>query len=237
MLYQLVRQCRAAVLVWEHGFSEEAEILTRSLFDSHLAARFIIEPQLPQPHWSSHHKSEFDLLCGLSGEGIIRFTDMNFRAMLYAACEPLKLDNRADKIKALPGFHGTLPADFGDAMRGAAAEAEKLIGPKWAERIRKTGTFHGFSQIKLLAEYCGADKLHYNRTLYGMQAGTSHGEGAVSLIRSPTRSDLRQALCIPSAILGESLEDFDRVFVLGYSNRLKALAGRFQSVFQPGKWD
>lgn len=234
VLAQLLRRCRAAILVWEFGYTREADVLARSLFDSHLAARFIIEPQLPQPHWTAHLRSEFNKLCDLSGHGISRFTDINFRAMLYAACETVKLDGKTDKFKVLPNFHGKLPSDFGDEMRAAAAEAETIIGREWADRIRKTGTFHGFSQIRLLAEYCGADKSHYYQTLYGIQSGSSHGEGAMLLMRNPTRDGLAQVLCLPCSILGESLEDFDRVFSLGYADKIRELADRILRVFQIG---
>lgn len=229
---QLLRRCRASVLVWQHGYAAESEVLTRSLFDTHLAARFIIEPQLPQPHWSPHLHGEFKKLCGLSGQGISRFTDINFRAMLYAACQTLKLDHKTDRIKALPGFWGVLPAGFGEKMSEAADEAETAIGKEWAERIRNTGTFHGFTGIRLLAEYCGADKSHYYQTLYGMQSGTTHGEGALLQLRNPSVDGLSQALCLPCAILGESLEDFDRVFSLGLAEQIQGLAQRIRSVFK-----
>jgi hypothetical protein len=232
LLAQLLRRCRAAVVVWEFGYSPESEVMSRSLFESHLAARFVIDPQVPQPHWSPNLYSEFNELCNLSGSGTLsRFTDINFRAMLYASSMVVKLDHRTDKLKALPMLRGTLPSDFGDKMRQSAGDAETAIGRDWSERIRKTQTFHGFRTIKLLAEYCGADKSHYYETLYGLQSGSTHGEGALALMHNPSPADLSRALCVPCAILGDAFGDFERVFSLGFLHELHQLADRIRHTF------
>ncbi len=229
---QLLRRCRGVILLWEFGYVAESEVLARSLFDTHLAARFIIETQVPQSHWSYELQKEFEDLCSLCGNGITRFTDMNFRATLYAASRTLKFDKKTEILKALPILKGVLPEDFGDKMRLAASDVENEIGNQWAKRIRKTKTFHGFSKIKLLAEYCGADKDHYYRTLYGLQSESTHGENALALTHQPTRTVFQNTLCVPCAIFGSSIDDFNRVFSLGYTPQLTEMCIRIRNVFQ-----
>jgi hypothetical protein len=234
LLAQLLRRCRAAVVVWEAGYAKESETLTRSLFESQLAARFVIEPRLPEQTWSKVLNDEYKFLSNLSGSGISKFTDMNFRAMLYAASVVVTLDKKTERIKSLPGLRGVLPTDFGENMRESAADAQAVIGDAWADRIRSKRNFHGFSSVKLFAEYCGAEKSHYYETVYGLQSTSAHGAGATSLLEAPNQDQLSRSLCLPCGILGEALGDFDRVFSLAFGNELQDHANRIGRVFGTG---
>lgn len=173
-LAQSLRRFRSIVLLCEHGYLENAEILDRSLFETLLAVRFVLR------------KPKRISACSTELQGARRKLPpipkksqaCEFRAALYIASEMVRFHRLGEDILQVPGNKRFLDSESRRRMQEAADEAERNIGPHW-RRILQRGSFSGLS-VKHLAECYGLQEHH--RKLYGVQSTKVHAGGACDLL-------------------------------------------------------
>src|SRR5262249_36263166 len=141
-----------------------AEILTRALFETMLAQRFIVGKRtsrfkLPRQPKGFRSRAEF-------------------RARLYLCASAIKLELMVKKVETGKKVaKRSITAASRRCILEAARQAKKHLGSKWIKAIQQTQSFSGLT-VRQLASYCGFDTEY--ATLYGIQCHVAHGGDAFS---------------------------------------------------------
>jgi hypothetical protein len=173
--FDCFKKFRAILGVCEIGHDDNAEILTRSLFETMLAERFILKPwprkyNLPKP--------------------VGRHPPRDFRGLLYLSAPAIKCEKLLDRIQKTPGAKRTVPKSRAAAIRNTARDCEAVIGSAWAAKIRARNAFSGLN-IWDLAQHTGFKREY--ATLYGLQSFSTHGGTALNHIEATeSRVDLKR---------------------------------------------
>ena len=209
----------------EIGHKENAEILTRTLFEGLLAIRFIL-----------HRPKRLDACTpGLRGarRKLPRLPSnrraVDIRALLYAAMPLLQIHRlRTQNLAVL--------AEVSAEMAQAIKEAKKEIGSIWY-RVLTTGrrTYSGLS-VKDLAETYRLEA-YYERA-YGIQSTAVHANDPLRFVRfdrgtiylqlAGNIDDIPMAMHLAAGVLGLMFRDITRAFDLRLESKLEAMASLWQ---------
>ena len=151
---------RSSLLLAEVGASNDLTIISRSIFETYVAASFVLQEHVA---------------LGLPGVDDAALTS-NDRARLYLAfglinkyeeLKRLKSDSDTDAPQLLAGID---PKPFADEANAAAND----IGQDWAERYRKhPRTYSGLS-LRQLSSKLGPEYLGWYTKVYGEQSKSTH---------------------------------------------------------------
>ena len=166
LLALALRRLRSILAVAELGFTENCAILTRTLFEILLAARFILHtrrvlaaklPAIPRGHKA-----------------------VDFRALLYSV--RVVLDNRkvGRTAATTTGLKRVLASHHLKSSEQSASECEALIGPEWTLVLNQHPFTYSGLTIAQLSKSLGLARLH--AATYGPLSTKVHACDANSLI-------------------------------------------------------
>jgi hypothetical protein len=159
------RQCRTVIELCERGEDADASIVSRALFETTLAAKFITAPKLRLLQKRNGTWRELSLPTGQ------RFGPA-FRATLLLAHEAICSERSL----------GTPPPNITqeqtqrtiDAYRKLAALYEQEIGPEWTTRLRTRPWTYSGVNINELAHSFGEPYAGWYKKVYGEQSRHVH---------------------------------------------------------------
>ena len=235
ILVRDIRRFRSAALECQFGYVENAEILTRSMFESLLAGRFIFGPDKPTKDCSPKLREALKCLAEIPNG----LTQRDFRALLY--CHRTTFGVRYMGIRARR--HANLrksAKDKGSRLEECLPEIEKQIGKEWVNKLKSWSNYSGMS-ISNLAENAGLSELY--DTFYAMNSLTSHASdplrhlefdessGAVGLgIAGFDDGDMRRVLYCANGLLNQVCMDFGEVFDLPSLSKLQSILPRIMVI-------
>ena len=222
-----LRRFRSCVELCSMGYPENATILTRSMFESLVAERFVIGTPIEANARSSDLAAALELLPpspqGRAGE--------EFRSYLYRAMEPLRMVRLSESIG-----HESQLLQHTSTWTKVGEEIEKTIGSEWVKRLRKVRHYSGTS-VRLCAE--NHQLLEYYVKVYGLQSSQVHAEDSFRYIACDDDDEnsgmaliaglvngLELSLFNSGNMLGSLLHDLNGRFSLGYDHQLAELALR-----------
>jgi len=226
ILAQEIRRFRAITLVSERGYVENAEVLTRSLFEGLLAERFILRSPIALEACSPGLRNAREKLPKISDQ----YSRGEFHTHLYTALGPLTFKRLRDK--------GEIEEELESVMDSAIAHVERTLGPEWVAKLMDRPWSYSGLTIAQLAENYGLST--YHRQAYGIQSSTVHANDALrftsldqtteppTLLLGLATDDrhLRQlprVVRLAAGVLGILLQDLDECFALACRNRLDDL--------------
>ncbi len=217
---ECARRYRAIVALCELCQINNAEILSRSLFETMLAGKFIIT-EVPRiaiklPAWPDG------------------WDPMEFRGLLYTVAPAIKAARAVNRIEAVQGANCAIPPEERAHIRASAQSARQRIGDDWADAIHETLSFTGIRGIDRLAEYCGL--LDAYVMAYPLDSQPVHGGDALRNLRFDATSTfigvggsadgLGERAAIPAQYLGLVLMDIDALFGLGHRAEIHSVLER-----------
>ena len=158
LCFKACKSFRSSLLLAEVGASNDLTIISRSMFETYVAARFVLRDQVA---------------LDLPGVNDAALTP-NDRARLYVACIAINKYEELKKHKSDPDASLVLasvdPKRFADEADMAASE----VGQDWAERFRKhLRTYSGLS-LRTLSSKLGPEYLGWYTKVYGEQSKSTH---------------------------------------------------------------
>jgi hypothetical protein len=220
-----IRRYRTIVATLELGYLENAEILTRSLYEALLCQRFI----MMAPVDSSRLPKAWHDECDRRGP--------DFRAWLYACYPLVQRKKQLDKISKSPGVSNPIEPAQRQMLDKMIDEAQLIIGEDWLNRLRKNSTCAGVS-IEELSGYCGLTAFH--QKAYRLFCHKSHGGDAFEHVFlsgdtwvakvGPDIRNWRLVFGMATVLFAQLLKDADEAFGLGASHLLDPLVQRLAQV-------
>jgi hypothetical protein len=149
---------RSSLLLAEVGASNDLTVISRSMFETYVAASFVLRDHV---------------VLDLPGVDHLALTP-NDRARLYLAFGPIYKHEELKRLKSDPDASQVLaaidPKPFADEANAAAND----IGQDWAERFRKhPRTYSGLS-LRQLSSKLGPEYLGWYTKVYGEQSKSIH---------------------------------------------------------------
>lgn len=231
ILAREIRRFRSIILVSERGFVENAEILTRSLFESVLGERFILHAPLPLNECSPQLQSVRDRLppipAGRSRE--------EFHTDLYASLSSLSMQRIQNE------------EDLDEASRLLMDQTHQVLqdslGSDWMNVLKRHPRTYSGLTVRQLAENYGL--AHYYQKAYGTHSVAVHANDALHFVNSEEIPDgltinltvatglqrlalLPLVLRLASGMFGTILADINEAFSLGIEPRIDDLFARFK---------
>lgn len=149
---------RSSLLLAEVGASNDLTIISRSMFETYVAASFILRDHVALD------------LPGVDDTVLAP----NDRARLYVAFGVINKYEELKKHKSDPVtaqvLAGIVPKPFADAANAAAND----VGPDWAERLRKSPRTYSGLRLGTLSSKLGPDILGWYMAIYGEQSKSIH---------------------------------------------------------------
>ena len=212
ILLESLRRYRSIIALVEIGQIENAEILTRSLFETALAGMFVLENK------KRHAK---DIVIPK------RWNHRHFRAALYFSYRPLKLDRLRQKLA------NQRPSKNRRVYKAVLKSLDPIA--RVADNLRKRMTvgepswFSGLTPQQMAQRHGWSD---YHNHIYGLQSDTTHGTAALDRVQLTEDGDLiaklkadihavPETLYLAANILEGLLGVVDRAFKLGFKERLR----------------
>ena len=221
---QALIRFRSIIALCEMGHVEDADVLVRALFETVMAVRFILKPKKRVSACSSQLCAELAVLPPIPRNGT-----MDFRAKLYAASEPIKLDKLLRRFLTKPGMKRMTTQKHRERIADVVSDVESDIGSEWVERIRKTKSYSGIQQVRLLAEYCGL--LKFWDSVYELQSGRAHGAGAVDLFYGRSTDKLPNLVGMSGEMIATILTDAQAAFRLSKNQHIEEVIASFRQMF------
>ncbi|HEY2838331.1 MAG TPA: DUF5677 domain-containing protein [Pirellulales bacterium] len=223
-----LRRLRSSILECEIGHSETAFLLSRILLEGLLSVKFVMGETIPQSQQSENLRKSVTGLPKIPQN----IDPRSFRAEVYRAAAAMAYWRVSDKTRNHPVL--------GEASRRfhpAFANIERNFGAKWAKHLKDNTHFSGMS-IRKCFELHGI--LDWYDTIYGPQSSPIHANDAYSFVKyneaessydvlivgEPT--NFVTSLCMPTAVMGTTLEVIDRVAELGFAKQLNEAAQKIE---------
>ena len=156
--YDALRRYRSIVILAELGYTENSNILSRSLFELVLAGRFVLGKFRKRKSTNQKKKSGIP-------QAPKRFDKQAFRAYLYALSSAIKLAGLVNEISTTKGRKRTFDKATRQLVAQSVNRIELFLGKQAASEIRKQGTYSGMTVFQLATacglreEYVGAYKI------------------------------------------------------------------------------
>jgi hypothetical protein len=236
MLAREIRRLRSIVMVSEVEYVENAEILTRCLFEGVLGERFILDTPIPLAECSESLRERRQRLPvippGISKEEL--------HTHLYNASPALRM----------LAAHDNSDVDERDTQRleRAVSELQTTIGPEWMDVLRRPPYAYSGLNVRQLAENYRLS--NYYESAYGVQSRTAHANDAlqfVSCCHSPESGlcvsfhvstkarylqQLPLVLRLACGMFGTIVSDVVERFGLGPDTELKQLFAEYKEFVQ-----
>ncbi len=208
---------RSVLALCEAGQASAAEIVSRTLFELHLAQLFILNPPPDQkfglPPLPPHEDS----------------TD--FMAKVYFYASVLRIEHAAGLIGKNPKATGILAAGFDSDVKQITDEARKDLGAEWAERIIEKTTFAGAkveevaTHYKLTADYdvfyrIGSIIVHASDALADMKPEERNGIKIIHLAFHSSPAAVANALGLSYRWLLKLLAGTSKFFAIATGDAL-----------------
>lgn len=160
------KQYRAIGEMVELGLGEVADGNSRMLFETMLAAHFILRPRVIL-------KRDGKKLPAIKGKPLTT----KFRTGLYLASDAFNGKKLAIGLLATPGLKRQMSKEARTEILRQATEYEKEIGPDWTKRLKD-----GYAGVKIisLAESLGFGQLYHS--VYRITSGGVHAGDAIGHI-------------------------------------------------------
>lgn len=217
-----VRRHRATVSLCEIGLLTEATIMTRSLFETLLAERFVLK----RPKSRKHCSPELQSVLGKVPKIPDRYEAKVFRAILYQVTWLIHQHRHVGKVITQRGSRRVIPKQALTRRAADVADMIKTIGPKWEQTILKHPKTYSGLNVAQMAEVYGMVR-YYN--LYHSLSATAHGSDATRNVRVEQATILLidDADRLPNTLTSAALlvhqfaDDLNRAFKLGLDSRLE----------------
>ena len=152
------RLYRTAIELCQRGEIVGASIILRVMFESVLAIKFILEPNIQSP---------------------FEKTDREFRAKLYGVQLGLARKRLFENLESDKSGLDKIGIQLDKSDLDFEQECKKIIGEEWFERIKKKPPFkkYGFN-FEQLSEILGSQYSHWYYSIYSMQSEHVHAKDA-----------------------------------------------------------
>ena len=235
ILAREIRRFRTIIMVSERGYVENAEILTRSLFEGLLAERFILQSPIPLEECSPGLRSARKELPGIPSG----YSREEVHTHLYTARQPFEFKRFRDK--------GEIDEEIESVMDIPIAHVEQTLGSEWVNTLTSFPFTYSGLTIAQLAESYGAR--YYDRQVYALQCSAVHANDALSFTsldestEPPVMSldlatddrrlqQLPRVMQLGAAMFVSLLADVDESFATGCRARIDDLVRRYKAFVQ-----
>ncbi len=161
-----VRRYRSIVALCAIGILENAEALTRSMYEGMLSLKYVLNVTIPADEQSAKLRKALERLAHPSD-----IETPEFRLHLYNA-------KAASTALRLAENLGEQDSEAAQRCRNVQA----AISQPWLDAQRRTGSYSGL-RIVQLAEYCGM--LEYHQRVYPQHCYVTHANDAMSFVQRP----------------------------------------------------
>ncbi len=187
------RQFRGIQLLSEAGLGSDASALTRGLFETTLALKFVLAPRfVPRRNGKR--------LPNVKGKPLT----VRFRARMYAANLAFEKLRMLDRWRATHGLKrkGVMALDT-KAIEDSAQHAEGVLGAEWTARLKSAKSYSGLNMRDLA---CSANFRTSYETFYRMTSWPTHAVDADAMFAAESILDIAPSpRGIPQAIGWASL--------------------------------
>lgn len=216
---QGVRQFRSIISLCEIGMAEDATILARSLFETLLAERFLLQKPRPLAGCGKDLRARRDVL----GKCKPTARSADFRADLYRAKAVLSWERTGDHVSRRHGSKRLLSAKSRASMAATVADIERTIGTDWLRVLKAPPRTYSGLSVAHQAENYKLDDWYLK--VYGPQSACVHAsnalagfkmDGETAPISTIGRAEkVPEPLQLSGLLLLTLLEDVDWFFQLG----------------------
>jgi hypothetical protein len=215
-----LRRFRSCIELCAMGYTENATILTRSMYEGLLAERFVIGTPIPDEACSTSLINARSRLpkFPMGGEG------EEVRSYLCRAMEPLRMSRLRETLHDQAELLAqTSKWDNAEQM------IESMVGADWLKTLKKSKHYSGMN-VRLCAESCGL--LDYHVKLYGLQSAQVHADDAFRYVNSEAGNALLVGLVnsLPMTLfnsanmLGMIMHDLNERFAMAFQHDLEVIA-------------
>jgi hypothetical protein len=161
------KQYRGIIALVETGCQDDAAILTRALFETLLAMRFIGQKTLRLSYWDN--RTQARIAIKETGYRLTR----HFRAQLYLAHHVFQWEKHLRRLERTKGLRRPAKRLRRRTDPNAVQQEEAAIGSGWAKRLQRSMSYSGLKIVDLA--YClGPNLRRWYAGLYGELSGRVH---------------------------------------------------------------
>lgn len=148
LLTKAAKQARSVLILAEKGFGQDANSLARGMLETALATAFVLRKEIALTKGGK----PIDAVAGQE-------FDSRFRARLYLANIAFERARTAREWQKVQGLETALSPDTIGALEEREKLAQEIIGPEWADRLKKGKSFSGLS-VKDMAASLGLEQTY-----------------------------------------------------------------------------
>lgn len=208
------RRYRSILALLEIGHIEDADVLTRSLYEGFLSERYILLEPRPACSYSPELRAELGRLPDPPND----LRPVDFRARLYAAHLVIQKTQAAYRDRVVAQM---LTDANRTQMDFVLAEMDSELGHEWVEVLTRRNRGYSGLSIRSLAERCEMKDAHSQ--LYKLQCLASHANDPFRTITftsetinvGPKVDDLPNTLQLATSLELNLLDDVSKAFELG----------------------